>query len=484
MRIGMIQKHKEILLIIGSFTLVRLLVSPTFGLGVDEAHYVLYAKNLDWSYVDHPPLVGWIHSLFYYTLGSGEFTARLPAIILFALVSLLSYRFILSFSGSKNIALTGVLALNGSFMLNALSIMLLPDSILFVLIFPLIWLTRNIASHGRFRDFVLLGIVLGTAGLAKYTAILFVPPIFIYLIMKKRYDLIFSRYMILAGFLALFMVTPVIYWNMQHDFISFRYQTGHVLGPSSISLERPLVSVAAQFGAYSPFLFLIAFYGFFKGLRNPDDRIRLAILFGGVIYAFFLYSSFYETALPHWTSPFYLLFIPVGVFYLMNHSTPFKRKFLKVSLWFSLVLTLFLYVELSAKFFRFPDYQSPFRDIYGYETIAKEASDVFKVNSRAEKGLAVSNWTMGSRMMYYALPYRMPVFIIDDRKDQFDLWQTNPPEGNDLLFLNTHFTHLDLEKKVMCDQVRPVKTIDVTLNGGKVDTVEYVWCTNFRGVKK
>ena len=141
-------------------------------------------------------------------------------------------------------------------------------------------------------------------------------------------------------------------------------------------------------------------------------------------------------------------------------------------------------MELSAKFFRFPDYQSPFRDIYGYETIAKEASDVFKVNSHAEKGLAVSNWTMGSRMMYYALPYRMPVFIIDDRKDQFDLWQTNPPEGNDLLFLNTHFTHLDLEKTVMCDQVRPVKTIDVTLNGGKVDTVEYVWCTNFRGVKK
>ena len=480
----MINKHKEIIFIIGFFSLIRLLAAPTFGLGVDEAHYVLYAKNLDWSYVDHPPLVGWLHALFYYTIGTSEFLSRLPAIILFALASFLSYRFILSFSGSKNIALVGVLALNGSILLNALGIMLLPDNFLFILIFPLISLTKNIETSGRLRDFLLLGIVLGIAGLAKYTAILLVPPIFIYLIMKRRYDLIFSWRMVFAGILAILMVTPVIYWNIQHDFISFRYQTGRVLGPSSISLVKPFESLAAQFGAYSPFLFLIAFYGFIKSLRNPDDRIRLTVLIGGFIYAFFIYSSFYETALPHWTSLFYLLFIPIGVYYLMTDATPFKRKFLKVSLWFSLILTLFLYVELSAKFFRFPDYQSPFRDIYGYETIAKEADTVFKGNNNARKGLAVSNWTMGSRMMYYAFPYNMPVFVIDERKDQFDLWQSASPEGYDLLFLNTHFTNLDLEKVLTCEQVRPMKSIDISLNGGKVDSVEYVWCMNYQGFKK
>ena len=168
----------------------------------------------------------------------------------------------------------------------------------------------------------------------------------------------------------------------------------------------------------------------------------------------------------------------------MSDPSAFKRKFLKVSLWFSLILTLFLYVELPAKFFRFPDYQSPFHDIYGYETIAKEADAVFKGNNNPRKGLAVSNWTMGSRMMYYALPYKMPVFVIDERKDQFDLWQSASPEGYDLLFLNTHFTNLDLDKAVTCDQVRPMKSIDSSLNGAKIDTVEYVWCMNYRGFKK
>ena len=306
--------------------------------------------------------------------------------------------------------------------------------------------------------------------------------------MKKRYDLIFSWQMIFAAFLAVLMVTPVIYWNMNHDFISFRYQTGHLLGPATISLEKPLVTLAAQFGAYSPFLFLIAFYGFFKGFRRSDghrdDGITLTMLFGGVMYAFFLYSSLYETGLPHWTSLFYLLFIPIGVFYMMNDPTPFKRKFLKTSLWFSLSLTLFLYAALAVNIFTFPDYKSPFLDIYGYETIAKEANEVFKANSHSQKGLAVSNWTMGSRVIYYSLPYDMPVFVIDDRIDQFDIWQKASPAGYDLLFFNTHNTRLNLEKDVLCDQVCPAKTIDITLNGGKVDTIDFLWCMNYRGIKK
>lgn len=33
------------------------------GLSPDEAHYALYAAHLDWSYYDHPPLVGWLQWL-------------------------------------------------------------------------------------------------------------------------------------------------------------------------------------------------------------------------------------------------------------------------------------------------------------------------------------------------------------------------------------------------------------------------------------
>jgi len=83
--------NKQILFLIGFLTLIRLVVAPLFGLGVDEAHYVLYAKYLDWSYVDHPPLVGWVHVPFLYLFGANEFLARLPAILIFAAASYCAY---------------------------------------------------------------------------------------------------------------------------------------------------------------------------------------------------------------------------------------------------------------------------------------------------------------------------------------------------------------------------------------------------------
>jgi len=480
----MIKSHREILLLIAFFTLIRLFVAPSFGLGVDEAHYFLYAKYLDLSYVDHPPLVGWIHGMIYHTFGTSEFLVRLPAILLFAFTTYLIYRFMMALSGEKKIALLAALAVNSSFLFNALSLMLLPDSFLYPLLLLLFFVIRKIEASPEPGNYICLGLILGLAGLAKYTAILFVPPLAAYFIIKKRLDLLFSRHMVTAAVIALLLVSPVLYWNLQNDFASFRYQTGHVMGSSSIDVKAFLSSLGAQFGSYSPFLFLIAFYGFFKAFKSGNDWVRLSLLFGGTVLAFFLYTSLYETALPHWNSPFYLLFIPVGVYELSIGAGKAKRRFLNFSIGFTLVVTLLLYIELGGKFFSFPEYQSPFRDIYGYAAIAKEADHILKENHGAKKALAVTNWTVGSRMTYYALPYGTEVFVIDKRVDQFDFWERHSPAGYDLLFINTRFDREDIAASYRCDRVETARSIDLLLNGAKVNSVDFVWCKNFQGDKK
>jgi len=290
--------EKQIFYLIGFFTLMRLVVAPFFGLGVDEAHYVLYAKYIDLSYVDHPPLVGWAHAPFFYFCGTNEFLARLPAILIFAAVSYCAYLFILKITQSINFSLLSVLALNCSFMLNALGLMLLPDSLLLLLIFLLIFIAEKILDEKKPLDFVLLGVLLGLMGLAKYTSILLVPPLIIFFMMKRRYDIVFSPYMFLAALIAFIMITPVIYWNVTHDFISFRYQGGHVFGTFASSFKNFAESLAAQFGAYGPFLFIIAFYGFFKALRSQSVYLRLAVLFGGTIMVFFFLTSFFYRKVP------------------------------------------------------------------------------------------------------------------------------------------------------------------------------------------
>lgn len=476
---------KQVLILIGCFSLIRLIVAPFFGLGVDEAHYVLYAKYLDLSYVDHPPLTGWVHAPFFYFLGTNEFLARLPAILIFAATSYCTYIFMLRITESAKASLLAVLAVNCSFMLNALGMMLLPDSLLLLFIFLLIFTCEKIARENRIRDYLILGAILGLMGLSKYTSILVVPPLVLFFLLKKRWDMVFSLRMISAALVAFILIIPVIYWNYTHEFISFRYQSGHVLGNFSASISNFLSSLAAQFGAYSPFLFLIAFYGFFKSLRFRIDYLRLAVLFAGTIMIFFLLTSLSERTLPHWPSVFYLLFIPVGVYHLFVSGIRWKKNFLFFSLGFSLLLTLFAYTELAGKFLSFPDYKSPFRDIYGFSQIMKKADEIMRENvSPGPKAVAVSNWTMGSRAIYYSLPYEREVFVIDDRKDQFDVWQKKEPSGYDLLFLNTHFHELDIEKHVRCDRVNSAGKKEIILNGSKVDTIEYVWCHNYQGVKK
>jgi len=46
------KEHRPLLLFIGFVALFRLLVAGYLPLGVDEAHYLLYAIHLDWSYFD------------------------------------------------------------------------------------------------------------------------------------------------------------------------------------------------------------------------------------------------------------------------------------------------------------------------------------------------------------------------------------------------------------------------------------------------
>ncbi len=475
--------HREVFLVIVFFTLLRLFVAPSFGLGVDEAHYVLYAIHLALSYVDHPPLVGWVHAPFFYLLGTNEFLARLPAIILFACTSLLAYRFTLAISASQKVSWLAVLALNSSFMFNALGLMLLPDSLLLLLVFLLIFVVRKIEESPQLKYFIWLGLILGLAGLAKYTSILLVPPFLIYLILRQRYDLIMSKNMIVSATIAFLLITPVLYWNLQNDFVSFRYQGSHVLGSPSVKLKPFFISLAAQVGTYSPFLFGIALYGFIKSFRSQNDWVHFSLLLGGTVLAFFLYTSLYDVSLPHWGAPFYLLFIPLGVHFLSVDAGKVKRYLLNFSVGISLIITLLLYAELAGKWFTFPDFQSPFRDIYGWATIAREADAILKENPHSRKALAVTEWTMGSRMMYYSLPYKNKVFVIDQRQDQFDFWQKDSPLGYDLIFVNSHFSDEDVAKKFRCGEARVARRIDIVLNGGKVDAIEYVWCRNFQGPK-
>ncbi len=471
------KEHHKFLYFIAFVTLLRLMLAPFVGLGVDEAHYVLYALNLDLSYFDHPPLVGWTQYIFTFIFGYGEFGARVAAIFIGAISCIFIYKLIFDINRDSNEAFVAILALSASFLFNALFLMLMPDTLLFLLILPIIFTTIEIEKNEKLSSWLLLGFLLGLAGLAKYTAILFVVPIILYVIIKKRYDLFLSPKLLVAVVLAFLMILPVLIWNIENDFSSFAYQSSHVVGSSTINWNGFLNSLLSQLGAYNPLLAPLAFFGLYKAFVSKNSALFLSSLFGLVLIAFFTYASLYETALPHWSALFYLLFIPIGSYFFLQIS----KTYLRVAIGFGLLLSLLAYGELAFKVIPFKDYQSPHRDIYGWDIIMQETNKEAKKSQT--KAIAVTNWSLASRAIYYNRSYTSQVYLLDARDDQFDVWQKHDPIGEDIIIINTHAFKKDIQSYLLCDEVIPNNKFDIILNNSKVNTVELITCKNYQGLK-
>jgi dolichol-phosphate mannosyltransferase len=56
------------------FYLIRLLLIACLELAPDESYYWYWAKHLDWSYYDHPPMIAYIMALFIGLIGDNEFS--------------------------------------------------------------------------------------------------------------------------------------------------------------------------------------------------------------------------------------------------------------------------------------------------------------------------------------------------------------------------------------------------------------------------
>ena len=68
--------------------------------------------------------------------------------------------------------------------------------------------------------------------------------------------------------------------------------------------------------------------------------------------------------------------------------------------------------------------QNPFADLWGWDKAGSVARDLaVKLEAPA---ITVSNWTLASRMTWYSQP--VPVYVLDDRFDQFDIWFGQIPD--------------------------------------------------------
>ncbi len=308
--------NRRALALVAAFTLLHLLICPFVGLGTNEAYAIASGRLMSLSYFDHPPLHFWLAHLGELIFGDTRF-ARIPFIVLGAGTSWLMFLLTRQLFGERA-GLWTVLVLNVSLFFDLVSgNWILPDGPLnfFVLATALtlapLALGRETLSVQRW---LLAGVFLGLAALSKYHAFVFAAAFFLFLLTSTSGRRILrTPQPWLAALTALLIFTPVLYWNSQHDWISFRFQGGRAGVAHHIGIAPFFSLLVAQIFLLSLWIAPLLFQAVVRALRDkPNEQIQFLLWLGLPLTLFFVLVPLWsDGGMVQWAMPGWLVLLPL-----------------------------------------------------------------------------------------------------------------------------------------------------------------------------
>jgi len=140
------------LLLVFASTLMRLVAANSTELTTDEAHYALYGLHLDWSYFDHPSLIGWLQAIVL-QFSDSNLAMRVMPIMLFSATSLVLYKVSMTLFPNETpwLGFVSVALVQSAVMLQLIGLAMLPDGPLLLLGLLVVLVLHRILSEGGLR---------------------------------------------------------------------------------------------------------------------------------------------------------------------------------------------------------------------------------------------------------------------------------------------------------------------------------------------
>jgi len=284
-----------------------------FGLSdllVEEAYYWNYASHLDWSYLDHPPMVALLIKASTGLLGVDEWAVRIPSLVCWGIAAFFSYRLTNSL-GQKGLYAVFLLSILPFFFLQ--SWVMTPDQPLLAAWSCTLYCLYRSCVLNEARYWYFAGLSVGMGLLSKYTIILLAPATLLYLMIVPSARFWFCRREpYIAICIASVIFLPVIYWNAIHDWISFTFQSSRRLN------EAYQFSLHQLLGLALLFLMPIGVYGLFslfkkqntkKNIIDSASKRFIQIYTSVPLVVFGLFSLMHPVKF-NWIGPGFLALIP------------------------------------------------------------------------------------------------------------------------------------------------------------------------------
>jgi len=292
----------------------RFLFAGSFELLKEEAYYWAYAQHFDIGYLDHPPMVAVLIKLFTLLLGDSELAVRFGAMFCWVIAVVYAYRYCADVCDQETALQSAFImaVVPGFFMFG---LFMTPDAPLIACWSgSLFYLRRALVDLDR-RSWIGAGIFLGLGLTSKYSIALLGPAVLAFLVIDRQ-----ARHLLIrpfpygAALLALLVFSPVIVWNMQHEWASFLFQTQNRLEASSEFSSHELLLfiliLLSPVGFTAALFFFISRRKFIENGTIDNRNYRFAAIMTLVPLLIFFYFSLSKEIKFNWTCPLWLAALP------------------------------------------------------------------------------------------------------------------------------------------------------------------------------
>jgi 4-amino-4-deoxy-L-arabinose transferase-like glycosyltransferase len=429
---------------------VRGIAAASIEFGNDEVYYWTYALYPDWSHFDHPAMVGWVIQLFSLNLLlDSEFFIRLASIVFMTASTYVVFRLGKEIKNAQTGLYAALLYTASIYAFVITGVFIMPDTPLMLFWLLAAWMaikylkvkvpepvegptdSKTVLRQAQQPKFLLLfGLFAGLAMLSKYSGIFLWVGMGLYILLFNRKQLK-NPYLYLALLISALCCLPILYWNLQNDFISFRFHGdrvgGHALNPATFGTE-----LAGELFYNNPVNFVLAIMAIvaaFKGRISMDKGpLRLVLCIALPLIFVFLFFSLTRPTLPHWNAPAYCLLCLLTACMLSTKHEPSEGRFaIPKSIVAALGVVAFTVVfgvaEINTGFIPLDRHTEPEMlgrndftlDMYGWEQLetkfaALREQKIAEGVMKAEDGIVGDEWFPLANLDYYvARPLGMKV---------------------------------------------------------------------------
>src|SRR6266576_4164569 len=234
--------------LIAALTALRVIYASQIDLRTDEAYYWTLSKENVLSFVDHPPMIAWFIRFGTAIFGDTNFGVRFAGVLAMLVPQLLLADIVRRVTHDVRAIAIAVLMPEAALYYGLLMAKVSPDVALIPFAVAMAWALVRLHETGDARWWLAAGLFAGLALLSKFTAVMLIPAVVAFMLVPDwRRRWLLSPYPWCAALIAVVVFLPVLIWNAEHDWASFKFQFVRAAATHEISGRTIADYVGRQF---------------------------------------------------------------------------------------------------------------------------------------------------------------------------------------------------------------------------------------------